>query len=216
MKLLHLDDHYIFTQGFNAVFQKQQPSVNITSVMDAKSALSIIDETNDLDLILVDLNLPELDGLAFINAIEQRQLLIPVVALSASEDMWQIKQAIDSGASGFIPKSYSFEEISNAINTVLEGEIYIPKDIQQNISKLPSTQPNDNQFKVLSAYQLGQRQLDVLQLMQQGYSNDDIAKVLNLSKNTIRSHARTLFIAFNVGNRIECVRFAERVGILSK
>lgn len=214
MHILHLDDHYIFTQGLSAVFQSQAPHIAVVSAMDARTALALVDADNSFDLILVDLNLPDLDGLAFIQAIEQRQLLLPVVVLSASDDLWQIKQALDGGASGFIPKSYSFEEILNAINSVLDGEIYIPDDFQKHIQQLPETVPNDSQFKALSAYRLGQRQLDVLKLMQQGYSNDDIASVLHLSRNTIRSHARTLFSAFGVANRIECVRFAERAGIL--
>lgn len=216
MKLLHLDDHYIFTQGLKAVFESQQSEIEVFSATDAKTALSLVDNTKEFDLILVDLNLPDLDGIAFIHAIEQRNLFIPVVVLSASENMWKIKRAIESGASGFIPKSYDFDKISNAIEQVLEGDIYIPDDIQIHINKLPSTEPTDKQFKALSAYRLGHRQLDVLKLMQQGYSNDEIAHVLHLSVNTIRSHARTLYRAFNVGNRIECVRFAERAGILIK
>lgn len=214
MHILHLDDHYIFTQGLSAVFQSQRPDIDIVSAMDAKTALSILDESNSFDLILVDLNLPDLDGLAFIQAVEQRNLFIPIVVLSASEDMWQIKQALDVGASGFIPKSHSFENILSAIHSVLDGELYIPEDIQKHIRKLPEKIPNDSQFKALSAYRLRQRQLDVLKLMQQGYSNEDIAQVLHLSRNTIRSHARIIFSAFGVGNRMECIRFAERVGIL--
>ena len=71
--------------------------------------------------------------------------------------------------------------------------------------------PKNNQYKILTAYKLGQRQFDVLKLMREGYSNEEIAVVLNLSKNTIKTHVKTLFTSFQVNNRLECVRYAERI-----
>ncbi|CAA0103442.1 Transcriptional activator protein ExaE [BD1-7 clade bacterium] len=212
MKILHLDDHNLFTEGLSSVLLTH--GINVTSASDTKAAIELLETTQDFDLIIADLSLPGLDGFAFIQSVEQRQLLLPIVVLSATEDLWLIKKSLAAGAVGFIPKTYKTLEIVAAINLIIAGEVYLPEKIRTSLSQLPDDEPQDSIIKKLSAYQLSRRQLDVLRLMHKGHSNEEIATILHVSINTIKTHVKILFSAFSVSNRMECVRFAEKVNLI--
>lgn len=213
MKILHLDDHTLFSEGLSAVFSQHAKDLKIISANDSEQALMLIKNNYDIDLILIDLNMPGLNGLAFIESLNEREIFIPFVVLSASEDIWDIREALKNGAAGFIPKTYSCTQILDIIEQVMLGEVYVPVNILASIENLPERKPLHDQHQILFAYKLGQRQLDILKLMRQGYSNDEMAVVLNLSKNTIKTHIKTLFTSFQVKNRLECVRYAERINL---
>ena len=213
MKILHLDDHQLFNEGLNAVFSQQTTKFKLMSATNAELALDILKKHEEIELILIDLNMPGLDGLAFIESLNERNLFIPFIILSASENIWDISEALKSGAAGFIPKTYNCEKILEIIEQVMSGDVYVPDSIQAAIKNLPEKKPLQGQQQILSAYKLGQRQFDILKLMRQGYSNDEIATILNLSINTIKTHVKTLFTSFQVKNRLECVRYAERINI---
>lgn len=215
MKILHLDDHLLFAEGLSAVLTQQDQSLQVVSVEDTQKAIDVLEQQQDVDLIFIDLNLPGLDGFAFIEALGERQIFTPFIILSASENLWDIRKALSLGAAGYMAKTASSQEILATIESVMQGNICVPQALQEALARLPEKEPSNDKQKVLSAYQLGQRQMDVLRLMQQGYSTDEIAKVLNLSRNTIKTHTRTLFTSFEVKNRLECVRYAERIGLLS-
>ena len=215
MKILHLDDHLLFAEGLSAVLTQQDQSLQVVSVEDTQKAIDVLEQQQDVDLIFIDLNLPGLDGFAFIEALGERQIFTPFIILSASENLWDIRKALSLGAAGYMAKTATSQEILATIESVMQGNICVPQALQEALARLPEKEPSNDKQKVLSAYQLGQRQMDVLRLMQQGYSTDEIAKVLNLSRNTIKTHTRTLFTSFEVKNRLECVRYAERIGLLS-
>lgn len=212
MKILHLDDHHLFTEGLAAILATY--GITIISASTTVSAIDLLDEQRDFDLIIADLSMPDLDGYAFIQSIKQRKLLIPIAVLSATEDLWQIKKAITAGAIGFIPKTYKSVEIVSAINVIMTTKKYIPENIKNALARLPDKEPEALINKQLSAYKISHRQLDVLQLMHKGYSNEEVATILNISKNTVKTHVKHLFSAFSVNNRIECIRFAERVNLI--
>lgn len=212
MKILHLDDHNLFTEGLSAVLATH--GIEITSVSSTKSAIDLLEKQQDFDLIITDLALPGLDGFAFIQSIEERELLLPVAVLSATEDIWNIKKALAAGVIGFIPKTYTTTEIVSAINLIISGEIYLPEKIQQSLVHLPDDEPLDLTMKKLSAYKISTRQLDVVRLMQKGHSNEEISTILFISKNTVKTHIKHLFFAFSVNNRMECVRYAESINLI--
>jgi len=201
----------LFAEGLSAVFSQHAKEFEIVSANDSEQALLLLEQNQEIDLIFIDLNMPGLNGLAFIESLNERELFIPFVVLSASEDIWDIREALKSGAAGFIPKTYSCQKILEIIERVMLGDVYVPDNILAAMENLPERKPLNDQHQILSAYKLGQRQFDILKLMRQGYSNEEMAVVLNLSKNTIKTHVKTLFTSFQVKNRLECVRYAERI-----
>lgn len=212
MKVIHVDDHVLFAEGFNAMLS-MRTDFDVTSIASAREALGMLEEIGEIDLLLVDLRMPEMNGLSMIEAIERRGLLIPVVVISASEDLWEIRKIMQAGAAGFIPKTANTEEIVSILDRVMQGEIYMPEAIEAGISRLPKQKPKDNIKSIMAHYHITERQLEVLRLMRQGYNNNDIATILYITKETVRTHAGNLYRAFSVGDRIRCVRAAEDAGL---
>ncbi len=213
MKILHLDDHVLFTEGLKAILSNQY-GYQVSCANTIEQALTALEQESGFELILVDLSMPGLDGIAFIDSLIERQIFVPFVVLSASEDLWAIRHAMDKGSAGFIPKTYSSEVIIDIIQSVMAGDVYLPQSVQEGLVNLPEQEPCDALEKLMVRYRISKRQMDVLKYMQQGYSTEEIARVLNRSVNTVKSHSKALFAAFEVNNRLECVRYAERVGLL--
>ena len=131
--------------------------------------------------------------------------------------MFIIKSALEIGALGFIPKSHGSQQMLAILKDILEGEIYIPAEIQKQIDNLETRRPptdaiNNNSLKDSG---ISKRQYDVLQLMARGYSNKQIATTLYLTEHTVKAHISALFKTFTARNRTECVQLAERQGILA-
>jgi DNA-binding NarL/FixJ family response regulator len=129
MKILHLDDHMLFAEGLRAVLSQHAKEIEIISAHDSEQGLMLIEQNHDIDLIFIDLNMPGINGLDFIENLNERELFIPFVVLSASEDILDIREALKSGAAGFIPKTYSCQKILEIIEKVMLGEVYVPANI---------------------------------------------------------------------------------------
>jgi len=215
MRILVVDDHQLFLEGLRMVLQSLGPDVEILQARDGAAALQAV-EANDLELILLDLNMPGVDGLAILQSLAERQLWIPTVILSASDDLVQIHRALELGALGFISKSAHSREMLGALRDVLRGDVYIPPDLRLGLQRLQRTRngaPAGN--PALQRYGITPRQHEVLRLLARGYSNQQIAETLFLSEHTVKSHVKALFSALHVSNRTECARAAEHAGLLA-
>lgn len=199
--------------GVKAVLAQQLDEFHVTLAHSVSEALGIIEKTPDFDLLLVDLNMPGLDGLSFIDSLDERDIFLPFMVLSASEDIRLIKMALKKGALGFIPKSYGVKDILKIIRNSASCDVYIPENIQKALEYV-TDHDTLGVAKICDEYRLGQRQIDVLGLMQKGYSNGEIAQTLNISINTVKTHIKTLYTSFMVKSRIECLVYAERIGLL--
>jgi DNA-binding NarL/FixJ family response regulator len=139
------------------------------------------------------------------------------VVISGEEDSHKIKQALDAGALGFIPKSHSSQQMLEALRAILQGEIYLPQTIQKKIDRIDSRRvlSKSQGDSASKAYGITQRQLDVLTLIAKGYSNKQIALSLCLTEHTVKSHLNALFKLLDAKNRTECVRNASQRGIVT-
>lgn len=214
MKILVVDDHQLFVDGLERILLPAFTSLSVTKAYKADDALQLLDEQQDFDLILLDLGLPGTNGLDLLRTIMARKLWIPVVVLSALDEIRVIKQLIRSGAMGFVPKSYNSHEVINALKLVLSGETYLPEDLQERLSGFHDQSGNTTQAAI-DRSGLTRRQLDVLSLLGRGYSNKEIASKLYLTNNTVKSHIKSLFRSLGVSNRLACIRSAEELGLLN-
>ena len=171
----------------------------------------------DLDLILLDLNLPDRDGFSVLAELGERYPAISVVVLSAQQDRSSVVKALDLGALGFIPKSGQREVMVSALQLVFAGGIYIPPEILAR--EEPSAPQRDdkpsaaNRPTVLPAdVGLTERQVDVLSLMMQGKSNKAICRDLNLAEPTVKNHVTAILKALGVSNRTEAVIAVGKLG----
>lgn len=215
MKILHLDDHELFTEGLRAVLERSWEGCRVHCATEVGTALAILERDAEWDLLLADMNMPGMDGRAFLRSLAERQSLVPVVMMSAEEDPFLIRDAMQLGALGFVPKQFSTDAIVDALNEFLEQGMYLPQDLAQQLQALPASRPATDRDSLLARFKITERQLQVLELMQEGYANREIAQVLHVSENTVKTHVKVLFQAIGVGSRLECVREAQRVGLLA-
>jgi DNA-binding NarL/FixJ family response regulator len=203
MKTLLADDHPLMREGVRQVLAQLEPAIEIIDAHDYPSLFAQTTLHADLDLALVDLNMPGFVGMQGISQYRHRFPDIPLVVLSASESTNDIRNALQAGALGYIPKAASTTVMLAALRQVLAGDIYVPACLGASHSGLHSVAPAD--FEALQHSGLTARQLEVARLLAQGCANKAIAGMLSMSEGTVKVHIAAIFRAFGVTNRTEAV-----------
>jgi len=208
MKILLVDDHPLFIEGIRTVLQRLNDQVVVQSAGSCEEAMELAAEDDDIDLLLLDLNLPGVSGLDGLLELRHKLPATPIVLLSASEDRNKVLRAIELGAKGYIPKSSSPDIIINALQLVLSGGVYLPMAVLDTV--------NSSQLKTCNAdgQTLTPRQVEVLALVAEGLSNKAIANRLSMAENTVRVHVSAIFRFLDVTNRTEAGVAASRMGLL--
>jgi DNA-binding NarL/FixJ family response regulator len=215
MKILVIDDHVLIREALQGVLREWQRDAAVLEASDCRQAMQLIEEHTDLELVLLDLNLPDGDGFHVLADVRERYPAISVVVLSASNDRDSVQRALDLGALGFIPKSARRAVMLSALQLVFSGGIYIPPDILVR-QELPSPRAEAirrRRSKVSpSDFGLTQRQLEVLAHMMQGKSNKMICRPLGVTEATVKTHVTAILKALNVSSRIEAVIAVGQIG----
>lgn len=210
MYILLVDDHTLFREALLHVLKQLDESVIVLEAASAEEAAQLISHTHNLDLVLLDIDLPDVDGLTALPGLRELAPTIPIVVLSGSETPHHVKQALDHGAVGYIPKSCSSHEMLAALHIVLQGDIFLPPRL---LGKLGTPALTHASYKPTHST-LTTRQMEVLQLLAQGSPNKSIAKTLNLAEGTVKLHIAAIFRALNTCNRTEAVSEASRLGLV--
>ena len=213
MKILVVDDHALIREALRGVLKELKDDAEILEAPNARVAKHRIEENPDIELTLLDLNLPDGSGLELLRVLRERYPAISVVVLSASDERENVAKALDLGALGFIPKSSAREVMLSAFNLIFAGGIYVPPEIlaPRSLSRPSATHVQPS----ASASELGltDRQMDVLLLMMQGKSNKAICRVLDLAEPTVKNHVTAILKALKATNRTEAVIAAGALGI---
>jgi DNA-binding NarL/FixJ family response regulator len=209
MKILVVDDHVLIREALRGVLRELKgESTAILEAPDAAEALRRIEQDADVDLVLLDLNLPDRDGLDVLHELGARWPTLPVVVLSAFQDRDKVARALDLGAVGFIPKSARREVMCGAFNLVFAGGIYVPPEVLERRPHAGVGVAGRRRFAAATsgdALGLTERQAEVLALMMQGKSNKLICRALGLAETTVKIHVSAILRALNVTNRTEAV-----------
>jgi len=206
LKILLIDDHQLFLEGVRYVLSSLRDGVEVDEATNANRGLQLIDRGAAYSLILVDIELPGLNGFAFLEALRERKSVIPAVVLSSSTDARDMYQAIHNGALGYIPKAYSSNQMLDALNQILMGHIYIPEEYQEKVNSLIRQGDTHQNLDP----ELSERKLQVLKLLAEGYSNKELAMVLGVTEAAIKSHIGDLLRLFQVKNRTACIAEAKK------
>jgi DNA-binding NarL/FixJ family response regulator len=208
VRILVLDDHPLFADAMRQVLLRLGNDVHIHTADTVAHALYFVDNDKVYDLILADINLPGLDGFAFIRLLRERFIASPVIIVSASQNAGKIRMAQQQGAMGYIHKSSDAKTMLNAVQQVLGGNLCFP-------NSNPSTQAAPHATVTPASLGISDRQFDVLKLMEKGLSNKAIAYELHITESTVKIHVSKLFEALASHNRFSCVMEAKRLGVLS-
>lgn len=211
MHILLIDDHTLFREALRHVLKQLDAGVLVHEAANISEAAHWIANLRNLDLVLLDIELPGVDGLTALPNLRGLAPTVPIVVLSGSETSQHVRAALDKGAAGYIPKSCSGHEMLSALQTVLQGDIYMPPRLLGNLdtTELGEARPEPGNG---CPAPLTVRQIEVLELMAQGLPNKSIARRLNLAEGTVKLHVAAILRALNARNRTQAVTEAARLG----
>lgn len=220
LQVLLADDHALFRDGMRYVLQQLSDQVDIICAGDFAETLRQAESHPGIDLALLDLNMPGSDGVTSIRIFNQSFPDIPVVVVSGSDQRSEIECVMEYGAMGFISKMSSGKMMVSALRIVLDGGIYFPpqllaKSDHVNNQDNPLQVENDKSALLASKYGLTKRQIETLQFLSEGLSNKEIALKMNLAEGTIKVHVAAAFQVLQVSSRLDAVRKARQLGLIT-
>ena len=206
MKILHADDHSLFREGLGFFLKLLDTGVMPLEAGNLQAALDKLALESPVDLMLLDLEMPGMNGLEGFHEIRRRYPDLPIAIVSGVNDVRIIRELLDGGARGYIPKLAGSEQLMDALRRVLKGEIYVPDALF-----IPAHQSTANDAK---ASPLTSRQQEILPLLAEGMLNKQIADALRVTEGTDKQHLKDLFRRLGVRNRTQAVKEAQRLGLL--
>ncbi len=206
LRVVIADDHPLFRDALRHVICQTFPAAQCAEAYDFAQVAEAIAEQDQVDLILLDLNMPGMDGFTGLLRLREDLPDTPIIVVSASEDVDIIEQALACGAAGFIPKSSPKERMCEAVGLVMNGEIFRPEEILGTKTKV---------IDPLLEEKLGSlthRQRMVLQLLARGKSNKQIAYELDVTNTTVKAHMTAILRKLKVTSRTQAVIVARQIG----
>ncbi|HUF86337.1 MAG TPA: response regulator transcription factor [Thermohalobaculum sp.] len=213
MKILVVDDHVLIREALRGVLTELGAGAQIVEAPDSGRAIRSVEENPDLELVLLDLYLPDRSGFEVLAELRERHPAISVVVLSVSSDREDITRALELGAVGFIPKSAQRAVMLGAFRLILSGGVYVPPEIFGRPRPAPAAPPRPAAPPPTAAPGLTGRQMQVLALMMQGKSNKAICRALGVAEPTVKNHVTAILRALGVSNRTEAVIAAGARGL---
>jgi len=220
VKYLVVDDHALIRDAMRSVLRDLDAQAQVLEAATGAAAEAQWRSDSDIDLVLLDLNLPDADGMDLLSAIVRDRPGTAVVMLSGEVDPERIRQALAHGAQGYIPKAESRDVLVRALGLVLAGSVYVPPAAMAALSRpaapeRPGPTGGSGQRApgpTPEALGLTDRQLEVLALLMEGKNNKLIGRALDLAEPTVKNHVSAILRALGVGSRTEAVLAVSRLG----
>ncbi len=211
IKIIVADDHQMFIDGIKALL-KNEKDIKVTGeALNGHEVLALL-KKEPADIVLLDVNMPGMDGIETTKPIREKYADVKILMLTMHNKHEFIFGLANAGASGYILKNTGRKELLEAIHTVHAGKTYFSKEVTetilQNITKKPTEQK-------LEAAQLTEREKDVLKLIAQEFTTQEIADQLFISTNTVETHRKNLLSKLNAKNIAGLVKFAIQTGLIS-
>jgi DNA-binding NarL/FixJ family response regulator len=221
MKLLLVDDHALFREGVALLLGSLDPDVEVLEAGSCEVALDLLRQRSDVDIVLMDLQLPGASGLDAIRMLRMRYPDLPVVAVSSSEDKRAVLETLDAGAMGFVPKSSTSAVLKAALKLIMSKGIYLPPSVfladtgggENGVAFAHAASQPRMQPVTPEKLGLTPRQADVLFRILQGKSAKLISRELGLSSSTVKVHTTAVLRALNVTTRTQAVVAAGKIGL---
>jgi len=210
MRILFADDHWIVRDSLKHVFERLGTDFEALEASDYAEALDLLEAEKNIGMIVVDLIMPGFDDFNGLQSLRRKFPDIPVIVLSVHDDRKSVMRCIELGVVGYVPKSTEAPEMVHALERVLSGEVYFPRDIlaheaarEPEHSRLAYAKASAPDLKILTS-----REKEVISWLGRGMSDAKIAEVLQLSQNTVRVHIKNIMKKLGLSDRAETIHFA--------
>jgi DNA-binding NarL/FixJ family response regulator len=212
IKVLVADDHKLFRQGLISLIKTRGDEVEV--VGEAATGQEVVKAAEELhpDVVLMDIYMPQGDGLQATKEIRERFSDIAVVMLTSSEEDEHLYEAVKLGASGYLLKSLDANELFDLLRGITRGEAAMTRAMAARLLKSVANQATNSD---LGQEALTNREIDVLRLVAQGASNPQIAETLCISINTVKSHLKNILEKLQLENRTQAATYAVQSGLVS-
>jgi DNA-binding NarL/FixJ family response regulator len=205
------DDHPLFRGALRGAVEAILPGARIIEANGLDALTALLDREAEVDLVLLDLTMPGVQGFSGLIYLRAQHPAIPVVIVSANEDPVVIRRALDFGAAGFIPKSLDIDQIGEAVRQVLAGGNWSPPDIALSASEDKETAELMRRLATLTP-----QQVRVLMMLSEGLLNKQIAYELGVSEATVKAHVSAILQKLGVESRTQAVIVSSRIGATLK
>ena len=207
VRVLLVDDHQMVRQGL-IFFLATQPGIDVVGqAASGEEAIRLV-ETLQPDVVLMDIVLPHLDGIEALRVIKETYPATDVIVLSSFIDDQKLKQAIQAGAAGYLMKDIDQEELAAAVHATRRGEIYLHPKAARRLAEMMRPGPDEQQEP--APHILTERELQVLELVTRGLSNQEIAVQLNITLKTVKAHVSSILLKLGLENRVQATLYALR------
>lgn len=203
------DDHPLFREALQAALNPFFDSMKIIESDSLSSTLKAIKNNPEIDLILLDLNMPGSDNYYGLTSVIDKAANTPIIVVTASDNEESVNIAMHLGARGYIPKTFNSRKMAHAIMTVLDGGKFIP---EKYIDKIGVNAP-DLMTSIEHVKGLTPKQLRVLRCLKEGKMNKQIAEELFVTEATVKAHISAIFKKFNVSSRTQVVLLVDKIDL---
>jgi DNA-binding NarL/FixJ family response regulator len=210
MRILLADDHDLLRDTLEVFLQRLDSKVQVFHARSFPDALEQASRAASLDLILLDLRMPGMNGLAGLEVMRKRHPTVPVVVMSGEVSRDVVFNALGAGAAGFIPKVMGGKAMLNALQLILAGERYVPDLVLTSGQSWEAKGAGPGTGSPLG--KLSRRERDVMSLLTKGHSNKEIAKELQIEAVTVALHLSSIYRKLGVTNRTQAVKLAMQHG----
>jgi DNA-binding NarL/FixJ family response regulator len=204
--LVIADDHPLFRDALRQAVATVVTSAKINEAGSFEELTALLEREPDVDLILLDLSMPGISGFSGLIYLRAQFPAIPVVIVSASDDAVTIRRSMDFGASGFIPKRFGVETLRDAIGKVMNGDVWVPADVDISAAADPDMTKLRDRLVTLTP-----QQVRVLMMLSEGLLNKQIAYELGVSEATIKAHVSAILQKLGVESRTQAVIAAAKI-----
>ena len=203
VNILLADDHKMIREGLKQLLEMYDDIKVVGEAGDGFECLNLADKTHP-DVILLDINMPNLDGLQVLNIIKTQKMDCKVIVLTIHNEIEYLIKAIDFNCDGYILKDSDFDTLKNAIMTVYEGQTYI----EPTLVPLLNVRLAERDLMKDKSKELTRREVEVLKMIASGSSNKEIASTLSISERTVKNHVSNIFKKIDVSDRTQAAVFA--------
>lgn len=212
-RILVVDDHVLFRDGIISLLK----AAGKTVVGESGNGLDAIEQAIKLrpDVVLLDINIPEMNGLDVLEHILRKLPETKIVMLTVSDEDANLVKAVRAGASGYLLKNLNSDEFLDKLDGLQRGEVAMtPKTTAQLVSAFSDLERRKNLYR--DEGRLTAREIELLQFVAEGFSNREIAEELHISKNTVKYHMKNILQKMNLQNRAEAAAYAVRRGLVEE